>query len=375
MRRLVTISLALGSTAAILVAASQPALAAPKPQPGKWRIINTAGAAGGYGLIYGSLGRIWVGDGFGVQSITPKTSKVTTYKIKNFGGKVSYFEGNIATDNDGDVWLIGSVDHDLASVIVRFNVKTGQTTKFSFPKSCTGFTVEAGTRHIYGSSDKHVWVLCDNGIIDRFAANGKSTIIKPLPDGWGYYSELTQGAKGTMWGVIYNNNLGSFGLAKVTPAGGRTIYQDPAGTTSQIVVGNGAGKVDDVTACGKNEANTCVESVAGNGKLTHLANYPWANNLIGEGYAMSSSGVFWAQDINPNAPIGAYARYLLSVSSTGKTAIYLIKLPRPNNTSLVNVTGNPVATGGSLFWESDYPNAGADPQVHPIEVVKAGRRT
>ena len=357
MRRLVTIVLALGWTAALLVAASQPALAAPKPQPGTWRMISTTGTSDGYGLIDGSLGRIWIGDGTGVQSITPKTNKVTSYRVKNFGGQVSYFEGNIATDNAGDVWLIGSVDHNLASVIVRFNAKTGQTTKFNFPRSCDGFTVEAGTRHIYGSSDKHVWVLCDNGVIGRFAADGKMTVIKPLPDGWTYYSELTEGAKGTMWGVIYNNNLGSYGLAKVTPAGERTIYQDPAGLTSQIVVGNGTGKVDDVVACGKTEASTCVDAVAWNGKLTHLANYPWANNLIGEGYTMSSSGVFWAQDIS-NAPLGSFARYLLSISSTGKTAIYLIKFPRPNTTQLANVTGNPVATAGSVFWEIDYPNTG-----------------
>jgi hypothetical protein len=357
MRKLATIALALGSTAALLVMASQPALAAPEPQPGKWRMISTEGTAGGYGLIGGSLGRIWVGDGTGVQSITPKTNKVTTYVIKSFGGTVSYFEGNLATDNAGDVWLIGSVNHNLASVIVRFNAKTGQTTKFNFPKSCESFTVEAGTRHIYGSSDNHVWVLCDNGVIGRFAANGKMTVINPLPNGWGYYSELTEGAKGTMWGVIYNNNLGRYGLAKVTASGVRTIYQDPAGITSQIVVGNGTGKVDDVVACGKNEANTCVDAVAWNGKLTHLANYPWANSLIGEGYTMSSSGVFWAQDIS-NGPIDSYSRYLLSISSTGKTAVYLMKFPPPNTTELDNVTGNPVAAGGSLFWEIDYPNAG-----------------
>ncbi|HET7012269.1 MAG TPA: hypothetical protein VFI65_00050 [Streptosporangiaceae bacterium] len=361
MRRLFTMSMALGPALALVGALALPALARPdaaglKAQTGTWRMIRTAGTASGYGLINGSLGRIWVGNGTGVQSITPKTSKVTNYKIKNFGGKVSYFEGNIATDNNGNVWLIGSIDHNLASVIVRFNPRTGQATRFNFPKSCTGFTVQSGTRHIYGSSDKHIWVLCDNGVIDRFASSGHSTLIKPLAGGWTYYSELTQGAKGTMWGVVFNNNLGSYGLAKVTPGGVRTVYKDPAGITSQIVVGNGTGKVDDVAACGSSK--TCVNSVASNGKLKHIANYPWANNLIGEGYALSSTGVFWAIDVNPNAPLATNATYLLSVTPAGKAAIFLLKYPKPNNTYLDSVTGNPVVSGGSVYWEVSYPNTG-----------------
>jgi hypothetical protein len=286
-----------------------------------------------------------------LQSVTASTGAVRSHPLPR---SVIYL-GMLAAGGRGNLWMSTTMG------LVRYTVATGRSRMFPVSAACQG-SFNTGGGQLSSASDGSVWVNCGRSFV-RIAPGGSKTTVL-IPSSWniaaGIYGTLAAGGGGTMWAAVRITSLGggvSTGIVKITPSGRKALFRDASGITSEAVVGNGTGKIVDISICTVGgTGKICYDDVAADGTRTRFATSTDFSVTAYYPPGMDREGNVWQLiDAGSGGPLD---QNYLEITPGGSTE-YFFQMPPPNGGNVLVPTGPPVITANGDVWaEQARPDQG-----------------
>jgi pimeloyl-ACP methyl ester carboxylesterase len=309
--------------------------------------------------VVGPDGRLWFSmaeqpDNAELGALNPATGKLQTYQLTYAppgGGTIDY-QGPIAFDGSGDVWLSAQDQPPGGSVapppvLIRYTPATGATAQFPMPTACADIT-DALFAPV-AASDGSIWLACD-GVLFRTTANGTTTGVA-LPSFFTLSGSLAEGPGGTMYAGAAKDGIS--GVAEISASGAPTFYPGPGGAGVGPIAGNGSGTLIAQVGCSElvgcpgvptaceQENTSCFYALSSGGALSPIAEVPDISQLYGTG--MDSHGDLWAvAEVGQNQ-----SEDLLEVTPAGHTSLYPL-----SNQSFTPVGAPAITSDGSVWLAS-----------------------
>jgi pimeloyl-ACP methyl ester carboxylesterase len=324
--------------------------------------------------VVGPDGRLWFSmaeqpNNAELGALNPATGKLQTYQLTYAppGGSTINYQGPIAFDGSGDVWLSAQDQPPGGSVapppvLIRFTPSTGATAQFSMPTACADIT--NALFWPVAASDGSVWLGCGS-VLFRITSNGSMTAVS-LPSFFALNGSLAQGPDGTMYAGATKDGIA--GVAEISASGTPTFYPGPGGAGTGVMAGNGSGSLITQLGCSElvgcpgvptecDQASTsCFYALSSGGALSMIAAVPNISQLYQA--CMDSHGDLWAvAEVGQNQ-----SEDLLEVTPAGKASLY----PLSNET--FTPVGAPAITSDGSVWLASQQFAQGLLQAGPFSI-------
>jgi pimeloyl-ACP methyl ester carboxylesterase len=323
--------------------------------------------------VVGPDGRLWFSiakqpDNAELGALNPATGKLQTYQLTYAppgGGTINY-QGPIAFDGSGDVWLSAQDQPPGGSVapppvLIRYTPATGKTAQFPMPAACAGIT--DGLFWPVAASDGSVWLAC-GGVLFRIVSNGTTTGVS-LPSFFTLSGALAEGPDGTMYASAIKDGIS--GVAEISASGTPAFYPGPGGAGMGAIAGNGTGSLIAQVGCSElvgcagvpvdcDQATTsCFYGLSSGGTLSPIATVPNISQLYGTG--MDSHGDLWAvAELGQNQ-----SEDLLEVTPAGHVSLYQLS-------QSFTPVGAPAITSDGSVWIASQQFAQGLLQIGPFSI-------
>jgi pimeloyl-ACP methyl ester carboxylesterase len=228
--------------------------------------------------VVGPDGRLWFDiadssqDNSHLGAIDPTTGALQTYAVRYTppGGGTVQYNGPIAVDETGHVWLAAQVEKSGSGggpVLVRFTIATGATEAFTEPQACRDFL--DGTQVPFATTEGSVWFQCTTNDVAsstyQVSPGGAMTAIS-LPAFYTLSGAPAEGDDGMMYMTAIRDGID--GVAEISGSGTPTFYRGPGDAVVGAIAGNGTGHL--VAEVGCSEAVGCpgVPADCDGGRMT-----------------------------------------------------------------------------------------------------------